>query len=224
MPIIWVIQDHIWLVVHVKQCAAVSKLKAREWRREQVGVAWGAWLAWGRCACFALLAPILPLRRHRSCAVTVPLQPEAEAANTFPFPWDSQSCKPAPSQWYSRFCFKCCAVTVFKFQFQEQRKKMNSNLLLVFLLVVPTAFARTPRNCGLACHSVKKCMVSGYQSPWAVSLKKHIKTTNKYFSCAGCSWWIWWEQARTGGIQLVVEFKKKEKKKLLTKSFSFLLY
>ena len=44
----------------------------------------------GRLTCLGalrllcLLAPILPLRRHRSCAVTVLLQPEAEAANTFP--------------------------------------------------------------------------------------------------------------------------------------------
>jgi len=33
-----------------------------------------------------------------------------------------------------------------------------ANLLLIVVLIVPTAFARTPRNCGLACHSVKKCM------------------------------------------------------------------
>jgi len=33
-----------------------------------------------------------------------------------------------------------------------------SNLLLVVALTLPTVFARTPRNCGLACHSVKKCM------------------------------------------------------------------
>merc|ERR1712055_188147 len=34
-----------------------------------------------------------------------------------------------------------------------------ANLLLVVVLIVPTAFARRlPRNCGLACNSVKKCM------------------------------------------------------------------
>jgi len=38
-------------------------------------------------------------------------------------------------------------------------KMQIANLLLIVVLIVPTAFARrTPRNCGLACHSVKKCM------------------------------------------------------------------
>jgi len=37
-------------------------------------------------------------------------------------------------------------------------KMQLASLLLAVVLIVPTAFARTPRNCGLACHSVKKCM------------------------------------------------------------------
>ena len=54
-------------------------------------------------------------------------------------------------------------VPVPKTKHRKERKypiMQLSNLLLVVALTLPTVFARTPRNCGLACHSVKKCMVS----------------------------------------------------------------
>merc|ERR1711981_709303 len=54
----------------------------------------------------------------------------------------------------------CCAVKeVLRQLFAIQRKMHLANLLLFVVLIVPTAFARRlPRNCGLACNSVKKCM------------------------------------------------------------------
>jgi len=68
-------------------------------------------------------------------------------------------------------CLQCCAVRVVLIQvvdlFSIQRRGKEkvstmhlANLLLVVqLLIVPAAFARRlPRNCGLACNSVKKCM------------------------------------------------------------------
>ena len=59
-----------------------------------------------------------------------------------------------------------CAVSIVPVPKTKHRKERKypimqlSNLLLVVALTLPTVFARTPRNCGLACHSVKKCMVS----------------------------------------------------------------